>query len=312
MVNLIAFLDDERWCANLLRKIRWAGYNRVTCVYCHSENIKKNGRYRCYQKYYCKCCKKNFNDKTDTIFHYSHTPLKKWFIVLYLFFVLWPGCSIMETSLQTDIPYYICYRFIRTMMERISSFSSKPHNVKLTGVMETDEFYIKAGLKGRPYHDEIFNSGRPPRKRGLKAWKGRGTFEKDTPMIICVHQRGEGMTYFDVHNTKQSLISKIRRLINCHHHTKVYTDEYLAYRNLKKYGFVHKQVCHSQKEYARGDVHVNNCECRSNLYQLWMAKFMGINKHNLQVYTKTFEFIHNIRRKANRRKKMFERILVGS
>ena len=57
---------------------------------------------------------------------------------------------------------------------------------------------------------------------------------------------------------------------------------------------------------------MNNCECRSNLYQLWMAKFMGINKHNLQVYTKTFEFIHNTRRKANRRKKLFERILIGS
>ncbi len=57
---------------------------------------------------------------------------------------------------------------------------------------------------------------------------------------------------------------------------------------------------------------VNNCECRSNLYQLWIAKFMGINKHNLPAYTKTFEFIHNIRRKPNRRKKMFERILIGS
>ena len=145
--------------------------------------------------------------------------------------------------------------------------------MRLTGVIEADEFYIKAGLKGRPYHNEILNSGRLlPRERGLKAWKGRGTFEKDTPMIICVHQRG-GMTYFDVHDTKQSLISNICRLINCHHHTKVYTDEYLAYENLKKYGFVHKQVCHSQKEYARGDVHVNNCECRSNLYQLWIAKF---------------------------------------
>ena len=47
--------------------------------------------------------------------------------------------------------------------------------------------------------------------------------------------------------------------------SKIYTDEYPGYRNLKKYGFVHKQVCHSQKEYARGVVHVNNCECRSNL-----------------------------------------------
>ena len=122
-------------------------------------------------------------------------------------------------------------------MERITS-SSKSDNVKLTGVIEADEFYIKAGLKGRSYHNEILNSVRLlPRDRGLKAWKGRGTFEKDTPMIKCVHQRG-GMTYFDLHNTKQSLISNIRRLINCHHNTKVYTDEYLAYENLNKYGFI--------------------------------------------------------------------------
>jgi transposase-like protein len=42
------------------------------------------------------------------------------------------------------------------------------------------------------------------------------------------------------------------------------------------------------------------------------SKVHGINKRNLQVYTKTFEFIHNIRRKANRMKKMSERILIGS
>ena len=88
MFNPVAFLPDERRCANLLRKIRWTRYNRITCIYCHSQNIKKNGCYRSYQKFYCKCCKKNFNDKTDTIFHYSHTPLKKWFIVLYLFGLL--------------------------------------------------------------------------------------------------------------------------------------------------------------------------------------------------------------------------------
>ncbi|MFY9871338.1 MAG: hypothetical protein WAK17_16610, partial [Candidatus Nitrosopolaris sp.] len=38
---------------------------------------------------------------------------------------------------------------------------------------------IKAGLKGRSYHDEILNSGRPPRERGLKAWKGR--------VVKCLH-----------------------------------------------------------------------------------------------------------------------------
>ena len=51
--------------------------------------------------------------------------------------------------IKTDIPYYICYRFVRTVMERIASSSYKSDNVKLAGVIEADEFYIKAGLKGK-------------------------------------------------------------------------------------------------------------------------------------------------------------------
>ena len=38
----------------------------------HSYDIKKDGQYRCYQKYFCKHCERWFNDKTGTTFHYSH------------------------------------------------------------------------------------------------------------------------------------------------------------------------------------------------------------------------------------------------
>jgi hypothetical protein len=89
-------------------------------------------------------------------------------------------------------------------MEKISSSSY----AKLDGkVEEGDEFYIKAGLKGRSYHDEIVKLGRKPRKRGLKPWRGRGTFYKDHPMITCIHQRRNGMTYFDV-PLRQSLLDR--------------------------------------------------------------------------------------------------------
>jgi len=45
--------------------------------------------------------------------------------------------------------------------------------------VEKDEFYIKAGMKGRSYHDEIVKAGRKSRKRELKPWRGRrGTFYK--------------------------------------------------------------------------------------------------------------------------------------
>jgi hypothetical protein len=139
-----------------------------------------------------------------------------------VYFVLWPGCSIREVSLEVVVPILRCYRFIRTVMEKLSSSSS---SAKLGGNVEGDEFYIKAGLKGRSYHDEIVKSGRKPRKRGLKPWRGRGTFYKDHPMITCIHQR-KGLTYFDV-PVRQSLLDIICNNVN--YGSTVFTDEYIEH-----------------------------------------------------------------------------------
>jgi transposase-like protein len=120
--TLTVSLPDESWCTSLLRNVRW-DKGRVECPRCNSYNIKKDGQYRSYQKYLCKQCKRWFNDKTGTVFHYSHMPLKKWFLALYLYFVLWPGCSIREISSEVVVPYPRCYKFIRTVMEKLSSLS---------------------------------------------------------------------------------------------------------------------------------------------------------------------------------------------
>lgn len=64
-------------------------------------------------------------------------------------------------------------------------------------------------MKGRSYHDEIVKTEkRQPRKRGLKPWRGRGTFEKDHPMIARFHKRN-GLTYFDVPSVKKSLFDTV-------------------------------------------------------------------------------------------------------
>ena len=65
-------------------------------------------------------------------------------------------------------------------MEKLTSSSSSSSKlgaggVKLTGTVEADEFYIKAGLKGRSYHLEILNSGRSPRRRRLKPFVGNAS-----------------------------------------------------------------------------------------------------------------------------------------
>ncbi|CAN5752352.1 hypothetical protein BH23THE1_BH23THE1_08310 [soil metagenome] len=155
-----------------------------------------------------------------------------------------------EISLEMVIPSPRCYRFIRTVMEKISSSSY----AKLDGEVESDEFYVKAGLKGRSYHKEILKSAKQPRKRGLKPWRVRGTFDKDQSMITGIHQRN-GRTYFGV-PVHKSLLDNVCK--NVGYGSTIFTDEYSVYNQLQKHGFIHESVNHSEKEYANGIVHVNN------------------------------------------------------
>jgi hypothetical protein len=68
-------------------------------------------------------------------------------------------------------------------------------------------------------------------------------------------ERGDGLTYFDV-PVKKSLIDTVCN--NVEYGSTIFTDEYSAYNQLQKHGFIHKSVNHSEKEYANGIVHVNN------------------------------------------------------
>jgi len=283
---LLALFLDESICAHLLRIARWQ--NGIYCPLCYSSRIKRYGKYKqIFQRYYCHTCRHTFNDKTGTIFHYSHLSLSEWFLAIYLFCIPWMGMSISSISNQLNIPYRICYHVIRSMMERLASAE---HN-KLDGTVEIDELYTKAGMKGRNGHEMIIKH-RMPRRRGIKPWRGRGAFQKDTPMIMCYHERN-GITVFDVPMNYDSISSMV--CMNVRYGSRVYTDEYVAYSPLNEHGFKHQSVSHSSREYARCDVHVNNCECRTNLFKLWLSKFMGVNKFNLPVYAKTFQFLHNNR-----------------
>ena len=176
---------------------------------------------------------------------------------------------------------------------------------KLKGNVETDELYKKAGLKGRSYHEQIKALGRKPRRRGLKAPKARGTFDKDYPMVLSMHERG-GLTRFDVPINKQILDILCS---NVEYGSNINTDDFSAYDSLPSYRFGHESVNHSAKEYARGDVHMNNCESVTNLYRIWSSMFMGINKYNLQAYSKTIELIMNSRREIPDRGERFMHVL---
>ena len=181
--------------------------------------------------------------------------------------------SIREISKKLGLAYTTTYRMARCIMERLSDVQA---GMALEGVCEVDELYVHAGMKGRGYHEEILESGRMPSRRGLKHGRGRGGFKKDFPMAMCYHQRG-GSTVYEVPQEFWSILGLVMNVIA--KGSRVYTDEFNAYDSLAAMGYRHESVCHKDREYARGDVHVNNCECRAGLLRYWLAKHRGVNKY---------------------------------
>ena len=57
----------------------------------------------------------------------------------------------------------------------------------------------------------------------------------------------------------------------------------------------HEFVNHTQKEYARGDVHENRAECLFSLLKPYLRVFRGVSKTNLPGYVGFFQCLRNFR-----------------
>ena len=75
--------------------------------------------------------------------------------------------------------------------------------------------------------------------------------------------------------------------------SRLYTDSASSYRAVQ--GYVHEFVNHTQKEYARDDVHENRAECLFSLLKPYLRVFRGISKMNLPGYLGFFQFLRNFR-----------------
>jgi transposase-like protein len=78
--------------------------------------------------------------------------------------------------------------------------------------------------------------------------------------------------------------------------SRIYTDSFPSYSILQGMGYRHDYVNHSIGEYARGDVHINNCENRASILRPWLSAHRGISKDNLDTYLSLFQLQRNTNR----------------
>jgi len=132
-------MPSEWECAEALRRVRWA--SGVQCVYCGSGSVVGRGwRKGLYRRYCCKDCRVWFNDRTGTVFANSKLSLRVWFFTA---FMLQSKVSVRELAKDLRLPYNTMYRVV----ERLNLYLTAS-TIKLKGVVELDEVYVAAGLKG--------------------------------------------------------------------------------------------------------------------------------------------------------------------
>jgi transposase-like protein len=161
---------------------------------------------------------------------------------------------------------------------------------QVEGTVEADDLYHTAGQKGQAKQGGKKALGRRPRSRRKKREPGRGHYDKDRPAIIAWVSRQGAVV---VHVTKDFTVKTVQKAANLavQAGSRLYTDSASSYRAVT--GYLHEYVNHTQKEYARGDVHENRAECLFSLLKPYLRVFRGISKTNLPGYVGFFQFLRN-------------------
>jgi len=275
---------SERRAANLLTQIRWR--DGVYCPRCRGESVIRYGSYRVFQRYLCKDCDRTFNDQTGTVFEHSAVELRKWFLAVYTYIRF--NTSLRQLDVEIDVSYKTIYRRVQRFLRALDA-----PRLQLEGPVEIDEFYVKAGLKGR-------ERDQPSRSRGLST-RGRGTYAEDKLPVFILADRGSDERC--VVPAKAATESKIRLLLADRQQESltVYTDGFRAYDPLEEDdAFTREYVVHGDGEYVDGDVHVNTCESHASLARRWLSPHRGISKDRLTPYFRAFQLRREVFRKPGK------------
>jgi transposase len=247
--------------------------------------VIRYGSYRVFQRYLCTDCDRTFNDQTGTVFEHSAVALRKWFLAVYTYIRLNTG--LRQLDVEIDVSYKTIYRCVQRFLRVLDA--PRPH---LKGPVEIDEFYIKAGQKGR-------ERDRPSRSRGLST-RGRKTYFKKSPVFILA-DRGTGRRYVIPAKAADESTIQLLLAVGQQESLTVYTDGFLAYGPIDEDDVsTHEYVVHGDGEYVNEDVHMNTCESHASLARRWLSPHRGVSKDRLTPYIRAFQLRQEVFRKPGK------------
>jgi transposase-like protein len=266
-INLVNFIEryhSEDSCRARLEELRWP--DGVECPRCESNNV---ARMEDRHQYQCRSCRYQFSVTAGTIFHDTHLPLWKWFLAVYLIVESKRGISANQLKRTLDVSYktawYLCHR-IRAALNEVDA-------QLLKGIVEADEMFIGGKVEG----------------------EGCGHNGNKTVVVGALQRDGNICLQVVRGRDRETLHGFIRENVSGDVEA-IYTDEWEAYWSVADDDTEHETVNHSEKEYARGKVHVTSME---NVWSLLKRSIIGsyhqVSAKHLDAYLDVLEFRFNNR-----------------
>src|SRR2546425_1438855 len=291
VLSYVHQLFNAEQCQASIHTLRWKD-RPLQCPRCQSHHIGRWGTYQyrpgC-KRSWCHSGKRTFNDLTATLLPQSKRPLSSWRLATFL---LCLACSSRRIAREVGVHVRTSYRWCWWLRNAALSYEMSR---QLDGTVEADDLYHTAGSKGQAQGGGQKSLGRRPRGRRKKREPGRGHYDKDRPAIIAWVSRQGAVI---IQATRDFTVQTVQKAADLavQAGSRLYTDSASSYRAVK--GYVHAFVNHTQKEYARSEVHENRAKCLFSLLKPYLRVLRGLSKVNLPGYLGFFQFLRNFRQQT--------------
>jgi transposase-like protein len=283
ILDLFQSFQNQEQAVAYLEKVRWK--DKPVCPYCQSTKICRHvSGDRKGQRWQCQDCTRAFAVTVGTIFHGTHIPLKKWFLVLALMLNAKKSASAYQIARDVGMRRPTVWRMMHRVREAMTSDPGQA--VLLRGVVEADETYIG----GKPRKGNKREDDKPGKR-------GRGT---DKAAVMGVVERGGRVAAEPAARgtvTGKGLLKFLSRVIDTRESVLV-TDELPAYHKIGR-TMSHVRINHSI-QYVDGPIHTNTIEGFWALVKrAWYGSHHHYSRKYLHLYIAEACYKYNVRNSAD-------------
>lgn len=281
---------DDAACLEWLWRNRYSEDGQhADCPKCKRERVvfKKYAMKVRRQTWTCTQCGHHVQPTAGTIFEKSSTSLHLWFYAIHL--MTSTRCGISAKQLEREIG--VTYKTAHRMMKKIrTELMTDEGDEPLSGDVEADE--TSWGGKPRSTH----------RTRSEAA-----AFREAKPTVLGMVERGGRVRCRVIPSRRGPALSRAVKA-NVNPSTILYTDDWQAYKPLRRDFLDHRIINHSAGLYVMGDVYTNTIEgFFGNMKTGMRGAYKKVSPHYLQSYVNEYAWRYNARYE---RGAMFKQLLL--